>query len=167
MFCLIIKHTLYTDTFVDDLTNDNLSMNVPILHSGVGLTNQGFQTDIQNQDQIQPIHDDTIGLASANPESVGGFQYQDHFQLIQSNLESFKNGNSGFMVNFGNQELLPIIGNNESVSDQDHTQLIQNENVSTSIPRTFEIRRKRGSRDSLNKETISMHFDKPILQAAM
>ncbi|KAI3781284.1 hypothetical protein L2E82_11293 [Cichorium intybus] len=152
--------------FVDDLTNDNLSMNVPILHSGVDLTNQRFQTDIQNQDQIQPIHDDTIGLASANSESVGGFQYQDHYQLIQSNLESFKNGNSGFMVDFGNQELLPIIGNNESVSDQDHTQLIQNENVSTSIPRTYEIRRKRGSRHALCKESISMHFDKPILEAA-
>ncbi|KAI3701068.1 hypothetical protein L2E82_45711 [Cichorium intybus] len=113
------------DPFVDDLTNDNLSMNVPILHSGVDLTNQGFLADIQNQDQIQSIHDDTIGFASANPEFV---------------------------------------------ANQDHAQMIPNYNSTTAFnslsQRTTVIGSGSGSRHALSKETISMHFDKPILQAA-
>lgn len=161
---------LFVDPFVDGLTDDNPFMDVHLTSSGIIIMNQGFMIDIQNNDQIQAIHNNNIGM---NPEFGGGFQYQDHLQRIQRNLEGFQN--SGFMVE--NQQILLTTDINFTepmfifgLANQDHAQLIPNNNSTTGFdslsPRAIVVGSGSGSTHALSRETIVEHFNKTIKQAA-
>ncbi|KAI3722232.1 hypothetical protein L2E82_33263 [Cichorium intybus] len=129
--------------------------------------NQGFMASIQNDNQLQVIHNDSVGM---NPEFEGGFQYQNHLQMIQRNLEGFQN--PGFIAE--NQQLLSTSDTNviapKFIFGQDHAQLIQNDNSTTGFdslsPRTTVVGSGSGSRQPLSKEAITQHFNKPLLEAA-
>ncbi|KAI3723563.1 hypothetical protein L2E82_35235 [Cichorium intybus] len=108
-----------------------------------------------------------------NPEFGGGFQYQDHLQLIQRNLEGFQN--PGLLVE--NQPLLPIETTDFGESmfilgseNQDHVQMIQNDNNTTGFEPSSSENIAGGSgsssRHGLSRDIIAQHFSKPIEQAA-
>ncbi|MBO6273984.1 MAG: RWP-RK domain-containing protein [Methanobrevibacter sp.] len=132
--------------------------------------NQGFMTDIQNESQLQTTHNINIEM---NPELGVGFQYQNHLQVIQRNLEGFQN--PGILVE--NQQLLPIEATNfdESMSifgskNQDHVQMIQNDNntigFEPSSSENIAGGSGRGFRHLLSREIIAEHFNEPIEKAA-
>ncbi|KAI3723892.1 hypothetical protein L2E82_35654 [Cichorium intybus] len=151
---------LESDPFMDEY----------ITNSGIIPMNQGFMAGMQNDDQLQVIYNDSVGM---NPEFEGGFQYQDHFQMIQRNLEGFQN--PGFIAK--NQQLLPTADSNViapnfifGLTNQDHAQMIQNDNSTTGFdslnPRATVIGSESGSRQPLSKEEIAQHFNKPLMQTA-
>ncbi|KAI3723781.1 hypothetical protein L2E82_35540 [Cichorium intybus] len=161
---------LLPDPFVDGQSDYNPFIDVPLTSSGIIPMNQGFMADIQNDNKLQTINNINIEL---NPEFGVGFQYQDHLQLIQRNLEGFQN--PGFLVE--NQQLLPIetTGLNESMSifgseNQDHVQMIQNDNntigFEPSSSENIAGGSGRGFRHLLSREIIAEHFNEPIEKAA-
>ncbi|KAI3700161.1 hypothetical protein L2E82_44780 [Cichorium intybus] len=169
-FALEQTPCLLPDPFVDGLTEYNPFIDVPSMSSEIIPMNQGFMADIQNDNQLQTIDNINIDM---NPEFGVGFQYQNHLQVIQRNLERFQN--PGILVE--NQQLLPIetTGFNESMSifgseNQDHVQMIQNDNNTIGFePSSSENvagGSGRGFRHLLSREIIAEHFSEPIEKAA-
>ncbi|KAI3721415.1 hypothetical protein L2E82_32425 [Cichorium intybus] len=161
---------LLPDPSVDDLSGYNPFIDVPSMSSEIILMNQEFMTNIQNESQLQTTHNINIEL---NPEFGVGFQYQNHLQVIQRNLEGFQNPES--MIE--NVQLPPIEATdfNESMSifgseNQDHVQMIPNINstfeLNLPIPTTTVAGTRRGFKHSLSREIIAEHFNEPIEKAA-
>ncbi|KAI3721819.1 hypothetical protein L2E82_32837 [Cichorium intybus] len=162
---------LLPDPFVEGQPEYSSFLDVHPTSSEFVPLNQGFMADVQNENQLQITHNINIEM---NPELGVGFQYQNHLQVIQRNLEGFQN--TDFLVE--NQQLPPIEATNfnESMSifgseNQDYIQMIPNNNNNTfelnpSIPTTTVAGSRRGFRHSLSREIIVEHFNEPTEKAA-